>query len=64
MTNSPDPTRGQAPPADSDAVTDAVPLVDPMPLSGAGGPVGGPVAGELLDALNQPIPMVDETRES
>ena len=31
--------------------------VDPLPLSGAGGPAGGPVAGEVLDAFNQPIPM-------
>ena len=35
--------------------------VDPLPLSGAGGPAGGPVAGEVLDAFNQPIPLMDQT---
>jgi hypothetical protein len=33
---------------------------DPLPLSGAGGPVGGPVAGEVLDALNQQLPSSEE----
>ncbi len=33
---------------------------DPLPLSGAGGPVGGPVAGEVLDALNQRLPASEE----
>ena len=35
--------------------TAELPDRDPMPLAGAGGPVGGPVAGEVLDALNQPL---------
>ena len=43
---------GEATPEPSEAPV----APDPLPLSGAGGPVGGPVAGEVLDALNQRLP--------
>ena len=32
----------------------------PMPMAGSGGPVGGPVAGEVLDALHQPLSAPDD----
>lgn len=55
-TSDSDARPGDAPSEPSEATVDP----DPLPLSGAGGPVGGPVAGEVLDALNQPLPASEE----
>ena len=58
MSDRPDPEQpgGAAPESGPAPAVDA----DPIPLPGAGGPVGGPVAGEGLDALNQPLPPTSE----
>ncbi len=46
----------QTQPTDDGVAPQSTPVpADPMPLAGAGGPVGGPIAGEVLDALNQPL---------
>jgi hypothetical protein len=42
----------QAPPA---ADADAEPVIDPIPLPGAAGPLGGSNTGELVDAVDQPM---------
>lgn len=34
---------------------DAEPIVDPIPLPGAAGPLGGSPTGELIDGIDQPI---------
>jgi hypothetical protein len=47
-----DPSAGPDPSAEAD---ESAAEADPVPLPGAGGPVGGPVAGETLDAFNQPL---------
>lgn len=62
MNDTPDPTPGEQPPPVTDAAAESTTDVDPMPLAGAGGPMGGPVAGEVLDALNQPVSPPDEDR--
>ena len=46
-----------------EATSPTPPRADPLPLAGAGGPVGGPVAGEVLDALNQPVLPRDDPRD-
>ena len=47
--------RPDAKPEPESATPELAAPPDPLPLAGAGGPVGGPVAGEVLDALNQPV---------
>ncbi len=39
---------------------DVEPLVDPIPLPGAAGPVGGSITGELVDGIDQPIDLPGE----
>jgi hypothetical protein len=39
---------------------DTEPLVDPIPLPGAAGPVGGSITGELVDGIDQPIDLPGE----
>jgi hypothetical protein len=39
---------------------DAEPIVDPIPLPGAAGPLGGAPNGELLDGVDQPINLPGE----
>ena len=34
---------------------DAEPLIDPIPLAGAAGPLGGSLTGEVVDGIDQPI---------
>ena len=34
---------------------DAEPIVDPIPVPGAAGPLGGSPTGDLVDGINQPI---------
>jgi hypothetical protein len=57
MSDTPDPSES----GDTGAEAAPVPVEpDPISLAGAGGPVGGSVAGEVLDALNQPLPPPEE----
>ena len=39
---------------------DVEPLVDPISLPGAAGPVGGSITGELVDGIDQPINLPGE----
>ncbi|HZO27423.1 MAG TPA: hypothetical protein VFH48_15690 [Chloroflexota bacterium] len=39
---------------------DAEPFVDPIPLPGAAGPLGGSPTGELVDGIDQPIDLPGE----
>ncbi len=39
---------------------DTEPLVDPIPLPGAAGPLGGSITGDLVDGIDQPIDLPGE----
>ena len=49
------PTTGPASDAPLAPDADAEPLVDPIPLPGAAGPIGGSLTGELVDGIDQPV---------
>ena len=49
------PTTGPATGTPIAPDADAEPLIDPIPLPGAAGPLGGSLTGELVDGIDQPI---------
>ena len=47
------PAENPANPPSSDADTESV--LDPIPLPGAAGPLGGSMTGEQVDGIDQPL---------
>jgi hypothetical protein len=39
---------------------DTEPIIDPIPIPGAAGPLGGSPTGELVDGIDQPIDLPGE----
>jgi hypothetical protein len=61
MTDRQDPAVAGAPtgaPVAPDAESE--PIIDPIPIPGAAGPLGGSPTGELVDALDEPITLPGE----
>ena len=54
------PTIGPASGAPLAPDADTEPLVDPIPLPGAAGPLGGSLTGELVDGIDQPVDLPGE----
>ena len=54
------PTTGPVTDVQPSPDADVEPIVDPIPLPGAAGPVGGSITGELVDGIDQPIDLPGE----
>ena len=54
------PPTGPATGAPAAPDADAEPLVDPIPLPGAAGPLGGSLTGEFVDGIAQPVDLPGE----
>ena len=54
------PTTGPATGAPAAPDADIEPVVDPIAIPGASGPLGGSPTGELVDGIDQPIHLPGE----